>query len=376
MHVKISAVLLLALVGSFCSTGKTAAPDRRLVADGLPDRVAANDDSSNPIDHLGADRPSSDKRPVADRPPPPKSITIVFAADIAEQDRTAHARANAALIAQHSPPVSAILLGGDNARWGGVLSLTSLLNYYNTYYKPASEANWGQFDAIVFPQTGNHEYSWAIGESGAQGYFDYFSTRMAAIKAMPSYHGFVDVVGKGYYSFDLNGWHIVSINSNLDLAAGGGQETWFKADLAAHATMPIIAVWHEPRYTCGTGDESHVDAPEMQPFWADLYDAGGDLVFNGHNHLYQRYKPLNKDDPQAAVDTAKGVTQIIAGSYGVSTYSVCDPADARVEKQIGDDGSIGVFFLTLSSDGSYSFQYVLEGGTLFDSGSGISHHHI
>ena len=359
--------LLLFQVGCGSSDGaldQGVAPEDVAQADATADRRGSHE-AQRPPDAPGPDQ----RRP--DLAPPKTTVTVAIAADIAEAGRTAHARALAAVVSGHSPAVTAVLLGGDNARYNGILSFPlNELQYYNTYYKPANEANWGQFDAIAFPQSGNHEYTFP--ESTAQGYFDYFKPRMGAIKTSPAYHGYIDVVGKGYYSFDINGWHFVSLNSNVDLAAGGAQEVWLKNDLAQNKQKPIVAIWHAPRYTCG-GD--HTDAIEMQPFWAALYDAGADFVFAGHNHFYQRYKPLDKATPQAAVDTANGLTGIVVGSCGVSTYAVCDPPDPRIEKQIGGDAGIGVFFLAIVSDGSYSFEYRLENGSVFDSGSGVSHHH-
>jgi hypothetical protein len=299
-------------------------------------------------------------------------VTVVMASDIAEDGRTQHARANATLVTGHNPPVSAVILGGDNARYNA-LSFMPLRDYYDTYYAPAGEANWGQFDTIAFPQLGNHEYTLL----GAQGYFDYFATRMTAIKALAGYGGSIDDTTKGYYSFDLNGWHFVSLNSNCGNVAGGcaagsAQDTWLKSDLQAHAAMPLIGVWHAPRYACGG---SHGDATETQALWADLYDAHADFVFTGHNHYYERWKPLNKDNPQAAVDTTNGVTQVVVGSYGVTTYGACTTLDPRVERALGNDPGMGTFFLTLGSDGSYSFEYQLvSDGSIFDSGSGMSHH--
>jgi hypothetical protein len=298
--------------------------------------------------------------------------TVVMAADIAENGRTFYARDNAALIASHTPAVSALMLFGDNIRYESHAG--TLKEAYDTFYKAPSQANFGQFDAISFPGTGNHEYN----EKNAQGYYDYFASRMSAIVAMPSYDGQIDTVGKGYYSFDLNGWHFVSLNSNCKAVTGGclqgsPQEAWLKDDLAAHATMPIVAFLHAPRYACGGG---HGDATELQAFWADLVDAGADFVFNGHNHYYQRWQPLDKANPQAAVDLKNGLTEIVAGSYGVSSYSTCaDGHDPRVVKQKGGDDSIGVFFLTIGSRGGYSFEYRLRStGLVFDSGSGRSHH--
>ena len=57
----------------------------------------------------------------------------------------------------------------------------------------------------------------------AGGYFQYFGTAAGE----PT---------KGYYSFDIGGWHVVALNSNCaqvgGCGAGSAQETWLKGDLA------------------------------------------------------------------------------------------------------------------------------------------------
>ena len=43
----------------------------------------------------------------------------------------------------------------------------------------------------------------------------------------------------GYYSYDLNGWHIVALNSNCNQIAcgeGSAQANWLRQDLADHTT--------------------------------------------------------------------------------------------------------------------------------------------
>ncbi|MHB8877452.1 MAG: metallophosphoesterase [Myxococcaceae bacterium] len=302
-------------------------------------------------------------------------VTVVMSGDIVQSGATTllHARQNAALINAHVPKPRWIMAIGDNARYSSGATI-SLLTYYQTYWKPAAAGNWGQFDPIMFPVPGNHEYN----EANAKGYYDYFASRFTAIAALPSYHGFAGTLGKGYYSFDINGWHFIGLNSDCSAitggcAVGGAQYVWLKADLAAHAGKPIVAYWHHPRYFCNSGSPAG-SISSMQPFWAALYDARADFLFAGHLHVYERFKAMNKAQP-AVVDLANGVTQIIVGDSGVSSGGVCAAAtDPRIAKQIGGDGGIGSFFFTVGSDGSYSFKYVLLNGTVFDSGSGWSRH--
>src|SRR5215208_927891 len=108
------------------------------------------------------------------------------------------------------------------------------------------EPSWGQFKARTLPSPGNHDYE----TSGASGYFDYFGTAA----------GDPD---KGYYSYDLGSWHVISLNSNCSSVGGCGpgspQELWLKADLAANSNACTLAYWHNPRFSSGIhGDEAFV----------------------------------------------------------------------------------------------------------------------
>src|SRR5574341_29964 len=104
---------------------------------------------------------------------------------------------------------------------------------------PADYANcyaptWGRHRKRTHPVPGNHDYQTA----GAPGYFGYFGVAAGA----PS---------EGYYSYDLGGWHIIALNSNLDMRPGSAEEQWLRADLAAHPARCTLAYWHHPRFSSG-----------------------------------------------------------------------------------------------------------------------------
>ena len=93
---------------------------------------------------------------------------------------------------------------------------------------------WGRLKAQMRPAVGNHEYRTA----GAAGYFDYFN-------GPGVFDGPAGPRDKGYYSYDLGAWHVVTLNSQCshppadnpyrnDCVAGSPQEQWLRADLAAH----------------------------------------------------------------------------------------------------------------------------------------------
>ena len=93
-------------------------------------------------------------------------------------------------------------------------------------------ADLGRHKARTRPSPGNHEYN----TPGAAGYFAYFGAL-----AGPS--------DRGYYSYDLGNWHVVSLNSEISMVAGSAQETWLRSDLAASAKPCTLAYWHKPLFT-------------------------------------------------------------------------------------------------------------------------------
>lgn len=236
------------------------------------------------------------------------------------------------------------------------------LGAFNASY----DASWGQFNPIAAPVPGNHEYSAtsANNEAGCSasgtGYFQYFAN-----------HGVADaagVNGHGYYSYDLNGWHIIALNSQCTAAATGGcgagstQETWLRNDLANHPAQCTLAYWHKAAWsTIGGG------AAETRTMWADLANAGAELVLSGHYHHYERFADL---DANGQVATGPGLREIIAGTGGESqgSFASTTPATGSEVRKLG----YGITAVTLNS-GGYSWQYIQTDGSIADSGSESCH---
>jgi acid phosphatase type 7 len=256
---------------------------------------------------------------------------IAIAGDIAG-DGTGDS-ATAALLDSLQP--TAVLTAGDNAYSDGSLS------QYTKYYDPT----WGRHKELTFPTPGNHEYQ----TEDADGYFRYFGSRAGD-------------PGKGWYSYDLGSWHLISLNSELAHDAGSEQVTWLRSDLAASGARCVLAYWHQPRFAAGT----YGDMSEFQPFWSVLYTAGAELVVNGHDHNYQRFAPMT---PAGARDNARGIREFIVGTGGRSHYGL--RADSR--REAGDSTTYGVLRLTLR-EGGYEWMFVPEDGKTYrDSGSESCH---
>ena len=244
---------------------------------------------------------------------------------------------------------------GDNAYPDGTAG------DFENCYRPG----WGRHKSRTRPSPGNHDYV----SSGAQPYFDYFGDAAGE-------------PGEGYYSYEVGTWHVIALNSNCWAIGGCGdgsaQADWLRNDLAAHPAACTVAYWHHPVVTIGPHEH---DEAGMLTIWQILYDAGVDVVLNGHEHSYQRYAPLNRDAD--GVDEATGIRLFVVGTGGSNlTNAEAGFADSVTGLELwadtpgdddGRDTTFGVIRLALS-EGSYDWDFVPTfGGSFADGGSGYCH---
>jgi hypothetical protein len=207
---------------------------------------------------------------------------------------------------------------------------------------------WGGLRPRLHPAVGNHEYL----TPGALAYYSFFG----AAAAPPN----------GYYSYALGAWHIVVLNSNcsfVSCAPGSPQESWLRADLAAHPARCTLAYWHHPRFSSGF----HGNDLTVAPLWNDLYRAGADVVLNGHDHNYERFAPQNG---AGRLDLARGIREFVVGTGGkdFGPMRVIKPNSVRRANR-----TFGVLAATLRPTG-YSWRFVPEpGATWTDAGAGSCH---
>ena len=224
-----------------------------------------------------------------------------------------------------------VFTAGDNAYSNG--TYTEYLNCY--------DPTWGRHKARTKPVPGNHEYN----TSGAAGYFQYFNNIPA------------------YYAYDLGSWRIYALNSEIEVSSSSPQITWLQADLAANPRQCVLAYWHKPRWSSGS---NHGSNSGMQTLWQVLYNAGAELVINGHDHEYERFAEMNASG--AAV--TQGLREIVAGTGGASLYGFGTPLSAS---QVRNSTTYGVLKLTLRT-GGYDWQFIpVAGSTFTDSGSSNCH---
>jgi len=235
------------------------------------------------------------------------------------------------------------------------------------------DASWGQLQnpsssnyvpgLIVRPTPGDHEYGDAheddhgtVGD--ASSYYQNFGP--SGLDDLPPGD---TGPSSDFYSFGIpvNGatWHVISLDGEcaaLPATPGGGpsdsaagcasgspQETFLHNDLATHRGL---IHWHQPAWS--EGDNGPTDT-DYGAIWDDALQFHVTAIVNGHDHDYERWKPL--DD--AGNPDPNGVTEIVAGTGGDS-HSGDDFPNSNVVQD--DFTHFGVLQLTLHT-GSAAFAF-------------------
>lgn len=127
-----------------------------------------------------------------------------------------------------------------------------------------------------------------------------------------------------YYAVEYGNAVFISLNS--EDPGNSTQYNWLVSTLQTHANKRWkIVFFHKPFYTIG----SH--AGEMNSYfntwWKAFDDYGVDLIVNGHDHMYERTKPLNRNvsttSPVANYGSSatEGRCQIVCGGAGAPLYT-------------------------------------------------------
>jgi len=185
-------------------------------------------------------------------------------------------------------------------------------------------------------------------------------------------------VGDGWYSYNLGGWHLISLNIECYTQPGGCSNSgswfarelaWLQNDLAANRSACTLAYWHQPLYSATNGVTQ--EGTTSQAFWQLLYAYHADLVLNGHDHLYARYQSL---DPNGNADP-NGIREFIVGTGGETLDPIVTTGDTtsspggqagfnaqNLQAYTGDYW--GVMALTLNPTGyAWDFESALAGPT-------------
>ncbi|MHA1378942.1 MAG: purple acid phosphatase family protein [Candidatus Helarchaeota archaeon] len=145
----------------------------------------------------------------------------------------------------------------------------------------------------IIPTIGNHE-------NNAKKYYEQFS--------LPN--------NEQWYSVDYSSLlHVICLNSETNI--DGEQLTWLENDLKQYNdTIWKIAFFHQPAY----GSGAHEPRADIQGKWAPIFDKYNvSVVFQGHNHLYERSKPIKNNETTNSY--LNGTMYITSGGWGAPLHS-------------------------------------------------------
>ncbi len=254
---------------------------------------------------------------------PPEISNAAKTADIISADRATH-------------EIAVVLTLGDNTYPIG------LLNEFTGCYDPT----WGKFKERTYPSPGNHDYRTPY----AAGYYAYFGKAAGPER-------------RGYYSFSIGSWHVISLNSSLRPDEHQTQLDWLKADLAQSRTHCTLAYWHHPMFSSG----SHGGDSRMVEAWKILYAANAELVLASHDHHYERFAP---QDAEGRRDEQRGLRQFVVGTGGAKLTPL---GFQQAHSEVRDNSTYGVLRLVLKEAG-YEWDFLpVEKNGFTDRGMALCH---
>ncbi len=247
------------------------------------------------------------------------------------------------LLAQPGKAGELLVTLGDNAYSSGTES-----EFQSNMFKPMAAV---LRQVPLFPSPGNHEY---VTNQG-QPYLDNFylpANNLAKTER--------------YYSFNWGPVHFVSLDSNcvIGLASSdrctlAAQKSWLAADLAATKQPWKVVFFHHPTWSSG----DHGSQLKMRREFAPLFEQYGvDLVLMGHDHNYERSRPMKGD--AVAPSGTKGITYFVVGSGGASLRAF--PGSKPSWSAFRDNVNMGYLDVVVDG-GTLTAKFIILNGSVRDS---------
>lgn len=134
---------------------------------------------------------------------------------------------------------------------------------------------------------------------------------------------------KLYYSFKYGNALFISLNSEEVMSETSPQSVWLKSTLQEAKSDPTITwrivFFHKPLVNAGG---HYGEGNPLRANWGAWFDANDvDLILNGHDHNYQRSKPVNFSSTgtvsvstEYGTEAGQGICQLICGGSGADLY--------------------------------------------------------
>jgi hypothetical protein len=148
----------------------------------------------------------------------------------------------------------------------------------------------------------------------------------------------------GNYSVDIGDAHFLCLDSNTYVdPTSDGWRAYIDADLGGTTAIWKFVVYHHPPFNVGTEHYSEQQMRVLSP----LFEAHGvDFVLSGHEHNYQRTRPLRfaPTDPSKAADR-NGKDRRVPGRFTVD-----NSFDGRTKTN-----AVGIQYITTGAGGKHLY---------------------
>jgi hypothetical protein len=214
-------------------------------------------------------------------------------------------------------PFELVLMAGDNIY--GAWNRNAVIERFETPYAPLLRAG-----VSFFASLGNHD---ALEER---------------------HYALFNMKGQRYYSFTRSNVQFFALDSNYMDAA---QLAWLNRALETSTATWKIAFFHHPLYSSGQRHGSEVALREVvEPV---LARHGVQVVFSGHDHVYERLKPQ------------RGIAYFVCGSSGKLRRGNLDARSPITQAGYDQDQ---VFMVAEIDDTVMRFQAISRTGKVVDAG--------
>jgi hypothetical protein len=177
-------------------------------------------------------------------------------------------------------------------------------------------------NCTLYPALGNHE-------KNGEPYFKYFNLSNNEI----------------WYSFDSGSVHFISLDSNFKNSLKLSQMLWLVKDLIFNKNPFTVVFFHNPPYSSG----NHGSAKYLRWIWGVFFQfLDVDIVFNGHDHSYER-------------GLVKNVNYIVTGGGGAPLYDIGESWWTVYSEKTYH------YCLVTANQEELSFEAKKPDGTVFDS---------
>jgi predicted phosphodiesterase len=167
--------------------------------------------------------------------------------------------------------------------------------------------------APFFLTLGNHDYGKDMRSEAGKGFLkaNFVPFHSTPLTGLPPHYYFFDVANARFFVLDTNAFYGAKYAPGLE--PGSKQYKWLDYFLGKTEKEWKFVVMHEPAYSTGAHDAPAELLKTLEPLFLKHKV---DLVFQGHDHDYERTMPVKEGLP----DEENGIVYVTLGGGGSTLY--------------------------------------------------------